>query len=225
MVEGKAIYHEPTEGSWEIHSPDSDRITFLSNRPISAMPQDEARGFVSKEGFRPATTLECFNLFGDMYGLRDSDSGELIEQARQYIQGVMREGGFGTLTDLTYTPKGKKDKIVHGFGKTERPIVQEVNLVGQDGRLSDVLSQEASLAWTGKSPEEAAELLSYINQTPAYLWRLNSEPSRNVERVARFSADSGRAYLDGDWDRHDRSSRLGVKFEREASRETTEEIK
>src|SRR3989344_1805760 len=75
----------------------------------------------------------------------------------------------------------------------------------------NVLSAEQSLVLTGRKPEEVAEIIRYINETPSFVWRLNSKPRSVDERVAWFVADSDGAYFDCYWDDSLRDASLGVR--------------
>lgn len=182
-------YSPPSGGYFTI--PSEERTLFLADKLIPPMTQDQAGGHTLEGGFHALSMLEHFDLIADMYALRNA--GGDIEKARQFVRNAMGKSFPNTLTRLLYQPEGK-DKIVHGYG-TKSPIEKQANLVGPAGEIVEVLTPEASLALTGRSPEEVAELMQYINGTPTYVWRLTAKPESVDERVAGFDANPGGAVL------------------------------
>jgi hypothetical protein len=201
-------YVTPSSGYWVIPSKNED--FYLAQALTPAMTQEDAAKLISPEGFALVDVPTHIRLFKAMYDLRDK--GGEVEKARMFLQTTMRNNFPNTSTRVAYMPKGK-DVITHGYG-TKSPSKIRVKFVGEDGLVNEVLSQEASLALTGKKPEEVAEVMSYLNQTPAYLWRVNSKPSQIDERVARFYSDSIRAGLYGGRDPAYRYDSLGVRVVR-----------
>ena len=182
-------YTNPSTGYWVI--PSEKQIWHLAGTLNPSMTQDELAKYSSQEGFHALSVPDHFELFQAMYDLRNN--GGEIEKARRFVKGSMRNNFLNTLTRLQYASKGK-DKIIHNY-KTSSERKLKTGLVGADGLVKDVLSLEVSLALTGKKPEEIEEILSYINKTPAYIWRVNSKPSETDERVAWFDAGSDGAGL------------------------------
>jgi hypothetical protein len=205
-------FNPPSEGYWIIPSETGDIL--LANTLLPPMTQDKSATYASKGGFHSMSMPEHFELAGALYELRNK--GGEAEQARQFIQASMRASSLNTQTRLIYTPRGD-DRIIHGYG-TGSPIEKNVELVGGDGNVLEVLTPSASLALTGKTPEQVTELLQYINETPAYVWRLNKKPASIEERVARLYADSGRANLVGYRDPQGGYPSLGVRYSREAQK-------
>ncbi|MBU2639760.1 MAG: hypothetical protein KKG75_03580 [Nanoarchaeota archaeon] len=198
-------YVEPSTGYWVIPSEKGDIA--LAQNLLPSMTQEQAARYTHEERFHPMSVPEHFELIGNLYLLRET--GGEVEDARQFLRTALRNDFPLTLTRLSYQPQ-ENDRIIHGYG-TDAPIEHQVDLVGDSGNVLEVLSQEDSLALTGKTPEEVAELMQYINGTPAYVWRLGKKPQSVDERVAGFIADSSRALLS--CVRYPRVSRasLGVK--------------
>ena len=159
---------EPSIGYFIIPSEQGDRV--LASKLLPAMTQERLATY-SKEGFHAASMPEYLELFDALYKLRGK--GGEVEKARQFIMDSMR-GSLNTLTRLLYQPEGN-DRVIHGYG-TKSPVEKQVDLVGQDGNILEVLTPEVSLALTGKTPEQVVELMKYINGTKAYVWRLNNKP-------------------------------------------------
>jgi hypothetical protein len=140
------------------------------------------------------------------------------EEARKFIQEQMRARWLMTLTRIAYQQKGK-DRVIHDFGTNQTYLINE-SIVGPD----KVIEQEDSSALTALlgtgDINETKGVYNWINQTPTYIWRVNSKPKQVDERVARFVAGSGRAYLDCDRDPADSDSSLGVRIVREAPQKT-----
>jgi len=75
----------------------------------------------------------------------------------------------------------------------------EENLVGKDGWIKDISDKEVLTAIFGTEDiKKINEVFQWINQTNAYLWRLNSKPSKRDERVVGFGALSGGLFLSCD---------------------------
>ena len=197
---------EPSIGYFIIPSEQGD--IELASTLLPAMTQDKLATY-SQEGFHALSIPEHFELFDDLYTLRDK--GGEVENARQFVRRSIRHF-LTTLTRLLYQPEGN-DRVIHGYG-TKSPVEKQVDLVGQDGNILEVLTPEVSLALTGKTPEQVAELMKYINGTKAYVWRLNNKPKSIEERVARFDAGSGKAYLSCSWSPQGSSASLGVRLAR-----------
>ena len=205
-------FNPPSQGYWIIPSEKGD--LWLANTLLPAMTQDDLATHKTDEEFHALSMPEHFELFNALYELRNT--GGAVEEARQFIQASLRTSFPNTLTRLEYMPEGKKDKVIHGYG-TNSPIEQEVNLVGSNGLVTKVLTLEASQALTGKTPEQVEELMGYINNTQAYVRRVNNSPKEIDERVARFLADSNWAGLDGGRDPRGQYPAFGVRHVREAS--------
>jgi hypothetical protein len=199
-------YQKPSLGYWVIPTEKGD--LHLAQELNPAMTQEELAGFTSPEGFRARSMKDYMNVFSAVYDLRNT--GNDARNAMLFVRKAIRAALPNTLTRIRYNPKGK-DTIIHGYKTSEEEKIR-VDFVGNDGDITKVLSAEQSLALTGRKPEEVAEIINYINESPAFAWRLHSKPQSIDERVARFDADSGRAYLDCVRGPDDSDSSLGVRL-------------
>ncbi|MFA5174466.1 MAG: hypothetical protein WC438_04770 [Candidatus Pacearchaeota archaeon] len=115
------------------------------------------------------------------------------EEARKFIQKSMRQKYPITLTRIAYQPRGK-DKIIHNY-KTNEQYELEENIIGPD-RLIESGDSSALKALLGNEDiNQINSIYNWINQTNAYLFRLNSKPKSVDERVAGFGAGSDRVCL------------------------------
>ena len=183
-------YQKPSTGYWVIPTEKGD--FHLAQGLIPVMTQRELASFTSPEEFRATSMKGYMNVLSALYDLRNTGSD--AEDAMLFVRNAMRTAFPNTLTRIIYTPKGK-DTIIHGYKTPEQEKIR-VNFVGEDGDITKVLSAEQSLVLTGRKPEEVAEIIRYINETPSFVWRLNSKPRSVDERVARFNANSNRAVFD-----------------------------
>jgi hypothetical protein len=131
------------------------------------------------------------------------------EEARVFIQKNMREKYLMTLTRVAYQPKGK-DKIIHNFGISEQYLLDEL-IVGED-RVIETKDSKALTVLLGTGDiSEINSVYQWLNQTNAYIWRLNNKPKQVDERVAWFDAGSGGAGLDCGGGPADTGAGLGVR--------------
>ena len=198
-------YVTPSTGYWVIPSEQGD--FHLAQALIPAMTQADAIKHSSPEGFRALDVPAYMQLFKAMYDLKDK--GGDVEKAREFVQATMRNRFPNTLTSVKYASRGK-DTVVHNYEEGSSKKIR-ANIVGEDGLITDCLSLEASLALTGKKPAEVAEIMSYLNKTPAYIWRVNSKPTSVDERVVWFIANSDGASLNCDRNPSFRNGSLGVR--------------
>jgi len=108
------------------------------------------------------------------------------EEVREFIQKQMREKWFTTLTRIAYQPQGD-DLVMHNYGTKDKYEISS-SIVGADRFIESGDSKALeSILGTGNISEINA-VYNWINQTPAYIWRVNRKPSKVDERVARFGA-------------------------------------
>ena len=136
------------------------------------------------------------------------------EEARTFIQKQMRDKWLMTLTRIAYQPKGD-DLVIHNYGTKDKYEAKSL-VVGADRiiKSGDSKALEAILG-TGNI-QEINSVYNWINQTPAYIWRVNSNPSKVDERVARFNADADWVNLYCSRDPAGSYPSLGVRLAREA---------
>lgn len=205
QTERVVSFQRPSTGYWVIPTEKGD--LHLAQGLLPAMNQTELAGFTSPEGFRAMSMKGYTDVLSALYDLRNTGSD--AKDAMLFVRNAMRTVYPNTLTRIKYTPKGK-DIIIHGYKTPEQERVR-VNFVDDDGDITKVLSAEQSLALTGRKPEEVAEIIKYINETPGFVWRLNSKPHSVDERVAGFGTGSGRAGFDCYRGGSNRYASLGVR--------------
>jgi len=198
-------YQKPSLGCWVIPSEKGD--FYLAQELNPAMTQSELAGFASPEGFRAMSMKGYMDVLSALYELRNTGSD--AKSAMLFVRNAMRTSFPSTLTRVKYNLKGK-DTIIHGYKTPEQEKIR-IDFIGENGDITQVLSLEQSLALTGRKPEETAEIMRYINETPAFVWRLNSKPQSVDERVAWFCAGSVWAGFGCGRSGSDRSASLGVR--------------
>ncbi|MFA5174463.1 MAG: hypothetical protein WC438_04755 [Candidatus Pacearchaeota archaeon] len=135
---------------------------------------------------------------------------QIAEEARQFIQNSMRQKCPITLTRIAYQPRGK-DKIIHNY-KTNEQYELEEKIIGPDRLIEsgDCLALKSLLG--NGDINKINSVYQWINQTNAYLWRLNEKPKNVDERVARFDASSGGVNLYCYWGPEYADASLGVRL-------------
>jgi len=165
-------------------------------------------------GFYTADMPLHHAIFKALYQQRDTNQAK---EAREFLEQQFREKWLTTLTRITYTPRGK-DKATHNFGTQEQYEIDE-NIIGEDGWIKNLKKPKFLEAILGSSDiKEINNIYTWITNKEAYIWRVNSAPEQNTERVARFYAVSGRADLDCDRGPSGSNDSLGVLACREATR-------
>ncbi|MFA5174467.1 MAG: hypothetical protein WC438_04775 [Candidatus Pacearchaeota archaeon] len=140
---------------------------------------------------------------------------QIAEEARQFIQNSMRQKCPITLTRIAYQPRGK-DKIIHNY-KTNEQYELEEKIIGPDRLIEsgDCLALKSLLG--NGDINKINSVYQWINQTNAYLWRLNEKPKNVDERVARFNALSDGVDLDCYGVPEDADASLGVRVRPQAN--------
>jgi hypothetical protein len=117
-----------------------------------------------------------------------------------HIQSVLRKYYPSFLSAVDYMPalsKGRiKDRITHDYGMPDESSVER-KFIGPDGWIKGIKDKKFLKLVSGmENIQTLDEVSSAINQTPMYLYRLNSRPSETKDRrVVWFDADSDRLYL------------------------------
>ena len=187
-VQGSIIYSPPQIGFWTI--PSEEANIDLSEKLLPPMTHTKALNFISPEGFHALSMPEYFSLlFRPLY---DSRSDTEAENVRKFIESAMTRYS-ATLTKIIYSPTNKDTIMHYKWQKSEQTI--QADIAGEDGKISKALSLEASFALTGKSPEEAKEILHYLTKKQSYIFRITKKPRAQTESVAGFVAYSDRAGL------------------------------
>ena len=138
------------------------------------------------------------SLFTELFKNKDNSHKSQIENARQFIKKSMLEHWLTTLTRVQYNPNGN-DMIIHNYGQKDRREDNLNTFIGPNGEITKISNAEKPLQLLLNTNQNASEINSVYNwltDVNAYLYRLNSTPSKTDERVAGLCADSGRVYLD-----------------------------
>ena len=181
--------------------------TFLDNGTVKT--QDDWASYSENARVRG----EFYTILKRAFDLKDDPNYKFpVEEMRTTIQKLSREKWLMTLTRIGYSSQGN-DTINHNFGLSDKYQSFE-GVVGSDGEIPAGSSDDLyhSLLGTGDSITKIKDVFRWLNETPTYIWRVNSKPKSNLERVARFGASSAWAGLVCDGDPTDTSSSLGVRL-------------
>jgi hypothetical protein len=150
-----------------------------------------------------------FAIFEALYNSKDSKEKE---EAKSFIKDNMRNHWLTTLSRIQYKPGDKTlDKVIHNYKIPNEGYFKEAMITGPDREIiSDDKDALEALVLTNDF-KKVKEVLSWINETPTWIWRLNNKPNKLAERVARFYAYSVRADLSCIRDPSGRDSSLGVR--------------
>jgi hypothetical protein len=185
----------------------------LINELLPVMTQDESAKKDFYDGYHTASAEEFFLIAGKLYELRGAKEkvGQNVESARQFIRAGIRAHWLNTQTRISF--KSTMDTITQNYG-TERALLKDVDFLGKDGLVEEVLSLEQSLALTGKSPQMVANIMSYINETRGHAWRAYhaQRPVSVDEKVVGLGANSCGFNLGCFWDPQDARASFGVRF-------------
>ncbi|HRZ85716.1 MAG TPA: hypothetical protein P5277_02955 [Candidatus Paceibacterota bacterium] len=128
------------------------------------------------------------------YALSKLDTDE-SQEAREFVKNQMRAKYLMTLTRINYNPTGK-DNVIHNYKIPNEQYQIDTDFVGKDGFISKVSPKDYLEYILGtQNVNEIDAVYQKINQTPAYILRLNSKPKNKDECVAGFYANSGWAAL------------------------------
>ena len=120
------------------------------------------------------------------------DYKEKIEEARLFLKNAMYGNFLTSLTRIRYNPKGK-DTIIHNYMQEDQHGA-DIDFTGKDGYIiqEEIKAEKPlqALLQTDQSVKEINSVYRWINNTDAYIWRLNQKPKSIDERVARFRVGS-----------------------------------
>ena len=178
----------------------------------AARTQDQWASFSEQarnsNGFYTPDMPLSHSLFTALYLNRNDPK---TEEIRAFLKASMRNHWLATLTRIRYKPRGK-DTIIHNHNLQDKLEIQE-DFIGPDEWVKDSTSPNSYRALLGTDNlQEINAVYQWINETDAYLWRLNQRSDSIDERVARFNADSGRVSLGCLRDPQGSNSSLGVRF-------------
>ena len=181
-------------GAWNFDLGDGRSISLLSEL-LPAMTQDESATRTFYGGYRTASVRDLLLIGGKLYDLRDAQGkvGQAVQSACKFIREGIRNNWLNTQTRIRYQPDGN-DVVTQDYG-TPHAESKVVGFVGNDGEIQTNLTLEQSLALTGKTPKQTEETMSYLNNTPGFVWRVNLRPETVDERVVGLYAYSVRFSL------------------------------
>ena len=132
------------------------------------------------------------SLFTELFNNKDNSYKPQIEDARQFIKKSMLEHWLTTLTRVQYNPNGN-DMIIHNYGQKDRREDNPKTFIGPDGQITKISNAEKPLQLllnTSQDVNEINSIYSWLADVNAYLYRLNSTPSKTDEKVAWLYAYS-----------------------------------
>lgn len=139
------------------------------------------------EDFTPATSLEIGTLISDA---RISKHSGLIN----HLHNTFRNNLIRSFSQVNYCPNLDDNGILHYPGVSDEFFKKGI-VHGPNGYVND-LSLEQRMAFKliygkkgllGLNKDSQA-----INQTPFYIWRLNSKPSEKIQAGVDFDSNAGR---------------------------------
>jgi len=146
-------------------------------------------------GFYTPNFMLQHALFSVLHANRESSFRDEIEQARTFIDENAKARWLATLTRIKYNPQGTIDEVVHDY-KTNSVFSLDEDFVGPDEWVEQTQNTKPYKALLGTDNKDGiVEVYSWLNGVKPYLFRVNSDPDSTIERVARFVADSSRAFL------------------------------
>ena len=188
----------------------------LSKQLLPSKTQDQhaqhAKQAIASNNFYTPDFPLLYNIIETTHNLRDdSTHKDTAEEIRQQLQKWVRAKWLTTLTRIQYTPTGK-DKIIHNHGLDDQYEIEQ-NFIGKNGQIPANSPEQLykDLLGTKSSVQKISEVIQWLNQTPTYIWRLNSKPKKLTERVAGFVANSDRANFDCSRGPGSRNGSLGVR--------------
>jgi len=153
-----------------------------------------------------------------LYGAHDKVAETATVQ--NFLRTESRARWLMTLSRIAYKPTGN-DLISHNYGTPDK-YEQEVDFITPDEKIINTSKPDSyqTLLGTPDSVQDINAVFHWLNGTDTFAWKINSKPSVLEERVARFGANSGSAYLDCYWDAGNRDASLGVRVIRRAGATT-----
>jgi len=146
---------------------------------------------------------------------RDGVGKSEVEEIREFLKKTSREKWLMMLTRVGYKKKGK-DEVIHDYGLANA-FSERVDFAGKDERVISSCNKDVYRVLLGdEDVGRIAEIYQWLNETPVHLWRVNSKPEQDIERVARLNAGSGWAYFYCDRVPSGANASLGVVAEGDA---------
>ncbi len=195
------LYTPPSESFWDVPgvSYRGETGTYrIFEQMTPSMNQDKLAEYSEKEKQKgnphAIDSVLHFAIFSQAYALR-SQNPETAESLRVFLQSGLREY-INTLTRVVYNPEEETDQVIHNY-KTPDSYTLEGKLVGPDGWIKDFPDKRVlEFLLKIQDAKQINNISRWINDTNTYLWRVNSKPIQQDERVVRFNANSDRLFLD-----------------------------
>ena len=192
-------YVAPSESFWEIPGvvyrgeTGTYRLFEAMTQPMTQNELSELYEREKKAGNpHPADSILNFAIPLVAYNLRKKNPEE-AEELRNFLQTSFRKYP-NTLTRVIYSPSGN-DRIIHNYGTSEQYSVDK-KVVGKSDWLVNIPDKRVLEALLGtKNVPQINRLFQWVNGTDAYIWRLDSKPKQEEERVAWFGAIVSRLSL------------------------------
>ena len=123
-----------------------------------------------------------------------------IEEVRQFIKDSAVNKWLMMLTRIQYNPQNQKDIVIHDYKQQDQYIIGLDSFIGPDGYITNqnttnVEEPLKALLDTKQSIQEINQIYKWLIDVDAYIFRLNSGVKNKDERIARFDAYSGWAFL------------------------------
>jgi len=182
-IKVKSRYFAPSTGYFEIDNGKS--VYKLIDKMTPEMTQDELAEFYNIEKQKgnpvPMNAPQHIELFDDAV---KSGNAELLN----FLKKGLQRRWPTTLSRAVYSPVNTENGAIHNYG-TFDSYFNAGNLIGKDGFITEIDNKNSLeiLAET-KNVKRLNKISDAMNQTPMYLWRVNSKPSERTERVVGFFA-------------------------------------
>lgn len=148
----------------------------------------------SKGEFYSPNIMLNFAIFDALHNSKDSNEKE---EARTFIQESLKKYPTN-LTGFIYNPKNQLDEIIHNYKMPNEQFSYNDNIVGPDREIISADKNVLEKILGTNDIEKIKKVFKWINNTPTWIWRVNSKPTNKDERVARLYANSGWVVVDCD---------------------------
>jgi len=146
----------------------------------------------------PANSIQIFNIMDHAV---TSKNASLIN----HLHTTFRRNYIRALSVASYSSIKSENRIIHNYNTSDEFFEQGI-ILGPDGNVNNLnLKQRKALDLILKQKDLRIlnKVSQAINQTPFYLWRLNSNLSEKIQRGVGFDADANGFSVDADWDLSD----------------------
>ena len=154
----------------------------------------------ARRRIQAATTNEYYapdfplfhGIINTLYQNREGEFKDKIEAAKTALANLINGKYLMTLTRVSYNPSGGA-VITHNYLQTDEYQSTVSDCVGPDGDITTAANAREllqALLGTAQSPQEIAQVYTWLRGKPTRIWRVNAKPKNVVERIARFGADS-----------------------------------